>query len=164
MPTCGLFMSGKIAFPLGWSKLKTNIRINTHGLDEKEAVSQGMRSNILWSWAISFDMKKICFRRQKEIVCDICFMVLICFKKYRRLSKKKLARRTEYVKKGLDLMAFVELFSTPSMAFLQPCFLDLFLFSTFKSWWVPGEDMLFSSKLTLVILFVSINSNRTKWC
>lgn len=61
-------------------------------------------------------------------------------------------------------MAFVELFSTPSMAFLQPCFLDLFLFSTFKSWWVPGEDMLFSSKLTLVVLFVSINSNLTKWC
>lgn len=39
----------KDSFSFRLSKLKTNIRINTHGLYEKEAVSQGTRSNILWS-------------------------------------------------------------------------------------------------------------------
>ena len=39
----------KDSFSFRLRKLKVNIRINKHGLYEEKAVSQGMRSNNLWS-------------------------------------------------------------------------------------------------------------------
>lgn len=59
------------------------------GSVRKKSASQGMRSNILWSWQISFDMKKICFRRQKEIVSDICFLFSIHLKKIQVAVKEE---------------------------------------------------------------------------
>lgn len=80
-------------FALRFSKLKINIRINKHGLYEAKTASPGIRSNILRSWQISFDMKKIRFSRQKEIVCDIFFLLSICFKNIQVAVKETYEKR-----------------------------------------------------------------------
>lgn len=106
-----------------------NIRINKHGLYEEKSASPGMRSNILRSWQISFDMKKIRFSRQKEIVCDICFLFSICFKKIQVAVREETYEKRPCEKQlGLYSIYRAKPFFSFLAGLLQSCFLDLYLF------------------------------------
>lgn len=119
MSASGLFAARKISFSLRLSKLKINIRINKHGLYEEKSASPGVRSNIL-SWQISFDMKKIRFSRQKEIVCDICFLFSIFFFKIQVAVREETYEKRPCEKQiGLNNIDRVKLFSLSSLAYLS---------------------------------------------
>lgn len=62
----------KDIFSFRFSDFKINKMINKHGLFKKHLPPRGWEAILSGAGQISLDMKKICFRRCRELVCYLC--------------------------------------------------------------------------------------------